>query len=163
MVWSRSSWRGLNTSSKRAIIKGAKPPRDVKNHNMAQYRVRHTSSKRYPEQRGFTIRFKLKADNAKEICVFDGSSLHSHTGKVWTLQCVETCIGYLEKNSSPQAILKLLGKKQRAVRPWWQQCLCCLTCLCLCNSQCDSVVVDWRMWTGFLVPFATEFVQPYCD
>lgn len=79
---------------------------------------------------------------AKELCVFDGSSLHSHTGKVWELQGVESCIGYLEKNSSPEAILKLLGKKRKAVRPWWQQCLCCLTCLCLCNPQCDSVVIE---------------------
>lgn len=83
-----------------------------------------------------------KLTYVKELCVFDGGSLHSHTGKVWTLQGVETCSGYLEKNSSPPVILKLLGKKRRAVRPWWQQCLCCLTCLCLCDAQFDTVVAD---------------------
>ncbi|KAL0043683.1 hypothetical protein WJX82_006387 [Trebouxia sp. C0006] len=58
---------------------------------------------------------------AKELCVFDGVSLHSHTGQVWTLEDVESCIGYLEKNSSPQAVLKLLGKKRRQTTSAWRQ------------------------------------------
>ncbi len=83
-----------------------------------------------------------KLTTAKELCVFDGSSLHSHTGKVWALQGVESCIGYLEKNSSPEAVLKLLGKKRRAQQCGWRQCLCCLTCLWLCNPQCMDVVIE---------------------
>lgn len=79
---------------------------------------------------------------AKELCVFDGVSLHSHTGQVWTLEDVESCIGYLEKNSSPEAVLKLLGKKRRQTTSAWRQCVCCLTCLWLCNPDCISVVVD---------------------
>ena len=90
------------------------------------------------------LQFELSSELtvAKELCVFDGSSLHSHTGKVWALQAVESCIGYLEKDSSPEAVLKLLGKKRRAVQCGWRQCLCCLTCLCLCNPQCTNVVVE---------------------
>ena len=46
------------------------------------------------------------------------------------------------KDILSKAVLKLLGKKRRQTTSAWRQCVCCLTCLWLCNPDCISVVVD---------------------
>ena len=73
----------------------------------------------------------------KELCVFDGSSLHSHTGKVWALEDVEGCLLYLQKDPSSKSVCRLLGKKPRKERPICQQCLAVWTCWCCCMDVDD--------------------------
>ena len=86
---------------------------------------------------------RSKLEVKKELCVFDGTHLHSHTGKVWALADVERCCQLLEQHPN-EALLKLLGKKPRQRRPFWQQFLCCLTCLCLFMDVDDIESVEIR-------------------
>ncbi len=76
-----------------------------------------------------------KVEIKKELCAFDGSSLHSLSGKVWDLDDVESCTKYLEESSSVRHVLQLFGRQPREMRPAWQQCLCVLTCLCCCDAN----------------------------
>lgn len=78
----------------------------------------------------------------KELCVFDGSNLHSHTGRVWALEDVEGCCLYLQKDPSSKSVHRLLGKKPRKRRPCWQECFLCCTCLCLCVDPSSTVCKD---------------------
>lgn len=70
---------------------------------------------------------------AKEVCVFDGDSFQSLSGKKWPLAEVESCIARFEKASEDE-VLSMFGKHRRVPSPCWRTCLCWATCLCCFDS-----------------------------
>ena len=71
---------------------------------------------------------------SKEVCVFDGDSFQTLSGKKWPLADIEACIARFE-GASEDEVLSRFGKHRRVPRACWQQCLCWLTCLCCFDSH----------------------------
>ena len=71
---------------------------------------------------------------SKEVCVFDGDSFNTLTGKKWPLADIEACTARFEK-ASEDDVLSMFAKHRRVERACWQQCLCWLTCLCCFDSH----------------------------
>ena len=89
--------------------------------------------------------FLAEVDFGKEICVFDGRTLHSLSGRQYNVDRVQRSLERHKRFGAPEPgtwILAMFGERRRQRRPKWQRCLIDLCGLCLFIDK--SIDVPWN-------------------